>query len=116
MEYVLEYIILFSALSVSLSNVETSQCFVQSHVLLTRWIAQVFLPKLRNKCMFSSALAWKSLCPRIFLSVYHDVTSTRDDFTLLSPQGYVVDFFIEFLQCSFILKLNHNAAIDHINA
>jgi hypothetical protein len=59
----------------SLRNAETSQWFVQSHVLLTRWIAKVFLATLRNKCKFLSALPWKSLHPRIFLSVYHEVIS-----------------------------------------
>jgi hypothetical protein len=39
----------------------------------------------------------------------------KDDFTLLMPQGYVVDFSLEFLHDSFMLKFNHNVAMDHIN-
>jgi hypothetical protein len=35
--------------------------------------------------------------------------------TLLRPEGYVVGFFLEFLQCSFILKFCHNVATDHVN-
>jgi hypothetical protein len=39
----------------------------------------------------------------------------KEGFTLLTPQGYTVDFFIEFLKCSFILTFNCNVATDHVN-
>jgi hypothetical protein len=37
------------------------------------------------------------------------------EFMLLNPQGYVVGFFLEFLQCSFISEFSHNMATDNTN-
>jgi hypothetical protein len=65
--------------------------------------------------MFRSSLAWKILYLRICLLSTMMSHLLEDDFTLLRPKGYVVDFFLEFFQCSFILKFSHNVATDHVN-
>jgi hypothetical protein len=57
----------------------------------------------------------EKLIPHFFPSsmISHQL---KDDFALLRPQGYLVEFFLEFLQRIFILKCYLNVATDHVNA
>jgi hypothetical protein len=39
----------------------------------------------------------------------------KDNFTFLRPRPHLVDFFLNFLQCSFNLKFNHIVATGRVN-
>lgn len=96
--YIRTYNFIFCILC--LENVETSKCFVKSHVVLKRWIGQIFLVTLRNKCvLFSFSLG--KLVPRIFVfSVMLD--QLKVEFTLLRNHGYLMTFLLEILQWLYL--------------
>jgi hypothetical protein len=108
----------------SLADVETSQCFVQSHVLLTRWIAQVFLAALRNKCvLFSFSLEEIipqncSFClPWCHISCLHCSGLIQSLSHILQAAWRICGkhFFLNLCNAVLSQNLNHIADRDHVN-
>jgi hypothetical protein len=96
----------------SLANVQTNQCFVQFHVLLTTEIFKVFLATLRKECMFLIIFSLEMLISQNF---FLSLLSCHNNYMMIlnfsGLRGMWQTFSLNF--CSAVLC--HNVATDHIN-